>query len=71
MTSVAHDTTRENTHVGIIGAGIVGLSCALWLLQAGYRVTVIDRGRPGEGTSFGNAGVLAGFAGFLLPGFQC
>jgi len=62
MTSVAHDTTHENTHVGIIGAGIVGLSCALWLLQAGYRVTVIDRGRPGEGTSFGNAGVLAGFA---------
>lgn len=62
MTVATPDTHPERGHVAVIGAGIVGLSCGLWLLQAGYRVTIIDRGQPGEGTSFGNAGVLANFA---------
>lgn len=62
MNADAYDTNAETQQVAVIGAGIVGLSCALWLLKAGYRVTIIDRGAPGEGTSFGNAGVLAGFA---------
>lgn len=43
----------------VIGAGIVGMSCALYLQQAGFAVTVVDRGVPGAGASFGNAGVLA------------
>ncbi|MGQ0485831.1 MAG: NAD(P)/FAD-dependent oxidoreductase [Hyphomicrobiales bacterium] len=46
-------------HATIIGAGIVGVSVAAFLQRAGYRVTVIDRLRPGEGCSFGNAGGLA------------
>ncbi len=46
-------------HVAIIGAGIVGVSTALWLLRDGHKVTLIDREGPGEGTSYGNAGVLA------------
>ena len=62
MNAAAYDTDTENLRVAVIGAGIVGLSCALWLIKAGYKVTIIDRGAPGEGTSYGNAGVLAGFA---------
>ena len=43
----------------VIGAGIVGVSSAIWLKRAGQDVTLIDRGEPGMGTSYGNAGVLA------------
>lgn len=46
-------------HVAVIGAGIVGVATAIRLLQDGRRVTLIDRAGPGEGTSFGNGGVLA------------
>lgn len=49
-------------HVAVIGAGIVGVSTAIWLRRAGIDVTVIDRGAPGSGTSHGNAGVLAACA---------
>ena len=45
--------------VAVIGAGIVGVSTALWLVRDGHRVTLIDRSEPGEGTSYGNGGVLA------------
>lgn len=45
--------------VAIIGAGIVGVSTALWLQRDGHKVILIDRAGPGEGTSFGNGGVLA------------
>ncbi len=37
------------TQVTVIGAGIVGISCALYLQRAGHEVTVIDRQNPGEG----------------------
>lgn len=43
----------------VIGAGIVGVSTAIWLRRAGVSVTLVDRGAPGQGTSFGNAGVIA------------
>lgn len=52
-------TQRVSGTVVVVGAGIVGMSCALYLQRAGFRVTVVDRGRPGDGASFGNAGVLA------------
>ncbi|MDI3336202.1 FAD-dependent oxidoreductase [Defluviimonas aestuarii] len=45
--------------VAIIGAGIVGVSTAIWLQRGGHRVILIDRKGPGEGTSHGNGGVLA------------
>lgn len=51
----------QPSHVGIIGAGIIGLSTALWLQRAGLKVSLIDRNEPGEGTSFGNAGVFADY----------
>ena len=47
------------SRIAIIGAGIVGVSTAIWLQREGHDVTLIDRGAPGDGTSYGNAGVLA------------
>lgn len=43
----------------VLGAGMVGVSCALALQKRGIAVTVIDRSEPGRETSYGNAGVLA------------
>jgi len=43
----------------VIGAGIVGLSCAFFLKRAGFEVTVLDRDPDGDRTSFGNAGAIA------------
>ncbi|MEM9585483.1 MAG: FAD-binding oxidoreductase [Pseudomonadota bacterium] len=45
--------------VTIIGAGIVGICCALSLQQRGVKVRLIDRNAPGQETSFGNAGVIS------------
>lgn len=46
----------------VAGAGIVGVSCAIWLQRAGHDVTIVDRAGPASGTSHGNAGVLAAIA---------
>ena len=59
------DMTGQNGHVTIIGAGIVGVSCAAFLQRQGYGVTIIDRLEPGRGTSFGNAGSVSPSA--ILP----
>lgn len=45
--------------VTIIGAGIVGICCALSLQERGAKVRLIDRSAPGQETSFGNAGVIS------------
>ena len=45
----------------VIGAGICGLSSAIWLRRAGHEVTLLDRDHPGAGASWGNAGLLAGW----------
>lgn len=48
--------------VTVIGAGIVGLSTAIWLQRMGAEVTLVDKDGPGAGASFGNGGVLASLA---------
>ncbi len=45
--------------VAVIGAGIVGVNCALALQMAGYQVTLIDKQGIGEGCSKANAGHFA------------
>lgn len=45
-------------HLCVVGAGVVGTATALYLRRDGHRVTLIDRGPPGEATSFGNAAVI-------------
>jgi D-amino-acid dehydrogenase len=47
------------TRIAVIGAGIVGCSCALWLQKKGFAVTLIDPDDPGAGTSSGNACTIA------------
>jgi len=42
----------------VLGAGIVGVSAATHLRQRGWDVVVVDRKGPGEGPSFGNAGLI-------------
>ncbi len=46
------------TDVIVLGAGIVGVAAALHLQKRGRDVTLLDRGAPGEGTSYGNAGLI-------------
>ena len=43
----------------VIGAGMVGVCCALYLQRAGHQVTLIDQHEPGSQTSFGNAATFA------------
>ena len=41
----------EPRRIAVIGAGIVGVSCALHLQRDGHAVTLIDQRAPGTGTS--------------------
>lgn len=52
-------TPIQPRHVTIVGAGAVGVSCALRLQADGHRVTIFDPRPPGTATSFGNAGAIA------------
>lgn len=54
------------SHIYIIGSGIVGISCALNLLEKGYSVTVIDQSDKIKETSFGNAGVITRSSAYLI-----
>ncbi len=60
--------TSNTCNVAVIGAGIVGVSTALWLVREGHTVTLIDKAGPGEATSFGNAGLLASAGTLPVPG---
>ena len=50
--------TQKQHDVLIIGAGVIGLACALYLLRAGRSVIVVDQGRVGGGASHGNCGTI-------------
>lgn len=60
----------SSRHVVVVGAGIVGVCCAIELRRQGLAVTVLDRLEPGHGCSYGNAGILAahGVVPIGLPG---
>lgn len=45
--------------ITIVGAGIVGLATAFYLLAEGHRVRLVERGGVAEGASYGNAGAFA------------
>ena len=55
------------TDVIVLGAGIVGASAALHLVKRGLAVALVERAVPGEGTSFGNAGIIEGNTFFPYP----
>lgn len=58
---------QSSKSIAIIGAGIVGVSTAIWAQRMGHHVTLIDRDQPGAGTSYGNAGLLAAMAVVPVP----
>ena len=49
---------RAAKHVVVIGGGVIGTACAYFLMRAGWRVTLIERGRVGGGSSHGNCGLV-------------
>jgi D-hydroxyproline dehydrogenase len=53
--------------IGIIGAGIQGISNALFLQKKGFNVTIFDRDEPGSpAASYGNAGHFSPYASVPL-----
>src|SRR5690606_4290939 len=51
---------RKVMQVAVIGAGVVGVSTAYFLAEAGHEVVVVERrNNVAEEASFGDAGVLA------------
>ncbi|WP_416065297.1 NAD(P)/FAD-dependent oxidoreductase [Rhizobium sp. ZK1] len=53
---MANETNRT---VAVVGAGVVGASIAFELQRRGFQVTLIDKGEPGRGTSYGNMASIA------------
>ncbi len=49
-----------HTDIMVLGAGIVGTSIAVHLAKRGLAVALVDRRGLGEGTSYGNAGIIEG-----------
>jgi D-amino-acid dehydrogenase len=52
--------TGDKMRVAVIGAGMIGVTTACFLLRQGHEVELVDPNPPGEGTSFGNAGCFNG-----------
>ena len=54
---------EKNLKIGIVGAGIQGISNALFLQKKGFIVTIFDRDQPGSpAASYGNAGHFSPYA---------
>ena len=54
---------NNNINIGIVGAGIQGISNALFLQKKGFNVTIFDRDNPGaQAASYGNAGHFSPYA---------
>ena len=57
------EDNKSKSSVGVIGAGIQGICISLYLIKKGFRVTLFDRGNPGDLTaSYGNAGHFSPYA---------
>jgi D-amino-acid dehydrogenase len=49
---------EQTDEVLVIGGGVVGLACAYYLRREGFQVRVLERERPGAGSSHGNCGTI-------------
>lgn len=56
---VAATASKQAETIVVVGAGVIGLAIAFRLAREFGDVTLIDRGEPGMGCSFGNAGHIA------------
>lgn len=50
---------KNTKHIAVVGAGIIGINCAVELQSRGFQVTLIDKAAVGEGCSKNNAGHFA------------
>jgi glycine oxidase len=50
---------KEHPDVLILGGGVIGLSTAWFLAEAGVRVTIVDKGDFGQQASWAGAGILS------------
>ncbi len=50
--------SAQRPDVLILGGGVIGLACALFLLRAGRSVRVLEMNRIGSGSSHGNCGTI-------------
>ena len=50
--------TNSNQDVLILGGGVIGLSCALFLLKQGRSVRILEKNTVGGATSHGNCGTI-------------
>jgi D-amino-acid dehydrogenase len=48
----------RKSDVVVLGGGVIGLACALYLLRAGRSVTVLEKNRVGSAASHGNCGTI-------------
>jgi len=54
---------KNKSKLGIVGAGIQGISNALFLQKKGFNITIFDRDEPGSpAASYGNAGHFSPYA---------
>ena len=60
----------EKKNIVIVGAGIIGISSALYLIRRGCKITLIDKDFKGKPASYGNASWLAGssITPVVMPG---
>ena len=52
----------------VVGAGAIGVASAHYLTEAGFEVTLVDRGEVGHGCSYANAGLIVPGHSQALPG---
>jgi D-hydroxyproline dehydrogenase len=58
---------NKKSKIGIVGAGIQGVSNALFLQKKGFDVTIFDKEEPGSpAASYGNAGHFSPYASLAL-----
>uniref|UniRef100_UPI00404B7477 NAD(P)/FAD-dependent oxidoreductase n=1 Tax=Candidatus Pelagibacter sp. TaxID=2024849 RepID=UPI00404B7477 len=58
---------NKRLKIGIVGAGIQGISNGLFLQKKGFDVTIFDRDKPGSpAASYGNAGHFSPYACVLM-----
>jgi D-hydroxyproline dehydrogenase len=58
---------NKRLKIGIVGAGIQGISNGLFLQKKGFEVTIFDRDEPGSpAASYGNAGHFSPYACVLM-----
>ncbi len=65
MVPVKTRSNESQLHITVVGCGIVGVCCALYLQRDGHSVVIMDPGGPGEACSSGNAAQFV--TGYCVP----